>query len=131
MNWFQKLSSSRPAASGLEWTLWRKLPLIAAAGTLAPLVALALVHLLASPQTSAAEARWLQMIDYMVGGVVVFHWSMVATVAIGCVIVMVMKGPGYVADGYRVSHSDRPRAAMETEEEAAGYRMHQTPEQRQ
>ncbi|MEP6588378.1 MAG: hypothetical protein ABJA84_06450 [Polaromonas sp.] len=31
--------------------------------------------------------------------------------------------PGYVADGYSVSHSDRPRETMETDEEAAGYRL--------
>ena len=129
MNWFQKLSSSRSAVSGLEWTLWRKLPLIALAGTLLPLAVLALLHLLSSPDASAAETRWLQMIDYVVGGVVVFHWSMVVTVAIGCVIVMVMKGPGYVADGYRVSHSDQPRDAMESDEEAANYRLPQTPGQ--
>ena len=129
MNWFQKLSSSRPAASGLEWTLWRKLPLITLVGTVLPLTVLAVVHLLTNPEASAAEVRWLQMIDYVVGGVVIFHWSMVATVAIGCVIVMVMKGPGYVADGYHVSHSDRPRAAMESDEEAANYRLPQTPGQ--
>jgi len=35
----------------------------------------------------------------------------VVALGIGCVIVMVMKGPGYVADGYPVSHSDRPRDA--------------------
>ena len=34
----------------------------------------------------AAQARWLQMIDYSVGGLVIFHWSMVATVAIGCAL---------------------------------------------
>ena len=71
MNWLKKLPKTRRANSGLEWHLWRKLPLI----------------------------------------------------GIGCVIVMVMKGPGYVADGYRLSHSDAPRAQMETSEEAAGYRL--------
>lgn len=126
MNWLKKLPQSPRAASGLEWTLWRKLPLIALAGTLLPLLVLGLVHWLADPQSSAAEARWLQMVDYVVGGVVIFHWSMVATVAIGCVIVMVMKGPGYVADGYRVSHSDQPREKMETAEEADSYRALQT-----
>ena len=123
MNWLKKLTSTQRAASGLEYTLWRKLPLIAAVGTALPLSGLALVHLLADSEPSAAESRWLQMIDYVVGGVVIFHWSMVLTVAIGCVIVMVMKGPGYVADGYRVSHSDQPRVSMETDEEAAGYRL--------
>ena len=125
MNWLKKLTRGRSAASGLEWALWRKLPLIAVVGTLLPLFGLALVHVLADPQPEAADARWLQIIDYMVGGMVVFHWSMVATVAIGCLIVMVMKGPGYVADGYKVSHSDRPRETMETDEEAAGYRLPQ------
>ena len=123
MNWLKKLPQSRRANSGLEWLLWRKLPLIALLGTLLPLLCLGLVHLLADPQASAADIRWLQMAGYVVGGVIVFHWSMVATVAIGCVIVMVMKGPGYVADGYRVSHSDQPREKMETAEEAAGYRL--------
>jgi hypothetical protein len=40
---------------------------------------------------------------------VLFHWSLVVTAAIGCAIVMVMKGPAYAADSYTVSHSDRPR----------------------
>ena len=84
MNWLKKLTSTQRAASGLEYTLWRKLPLIAAVGTALPLSGLALVHLLADSEPSAAEARWLQMMDYMVSGVIIFHWSMVATVAIGC-----------------------------------------------
>jgi hypothetical protein len=119
MNWLKKLSPTRREASGLEWRLWRKLPVILLVGSALPLLGLGLVHLLADPQASAQQARWLQMADYVVVGVVVFHWAMVLTVGIGCVIVMVMKGPGYVADGYRVSHSDRPRAVAETDEEAA------------
>lgn len=51
----------------------------------------------------------------------VFYGSMVLTVALRD-----RQGderPGYVADGYSVSHSDRPRETMETDEEAAGYRL--------
>ncbi len=33
-------------------------------------------------------------------GVVVLHWALVLTLALGCFIVKVMKGPAYVADGY-------------------------------
>ena len=123
MNWLKKLPKTRRANSGLEWHLWRKLPLIALLGTLLPVLVLGLVHLLADPQPSAADIRWLQMAGYVVGGVVIFHGSMVVTVGIGCVIVMVMKGPGYVADGYRLSHSDLPRVQMESADEAAGYRL--------
>jgi hypothetical protein len=123
MNWFKKIPQSHRSATGLEWRLWRKLPLIALVGTVLPLLCLGLLHLLADPQASTAQLRWLQMMGYVLGGVVLFHWSMVATVGIGCIIVIIMKGPGYVADGYRVSHSDQPRASMETAEEAVGHRL--------
>lgn len=118
MNWLQKIPHSIRSASGLEWTLWRKLPLIALLGTALPLLALLALHVGADPQGSASQARWLQMADFFVGAVVVFHWIMVLTVAIGCVIVMIMKGPGYMADSYPVSHSDQPRPQPETAEEA-------------
>jgi hypothetical protein len=66
---------------------------------------------------AAADARWLQTMDYVVAGVVVFHWTAVLTIAIGCVVVMLMKGPGYVADDpMELSHSDKPRASVQTEE---------------
>lgn len=119
MNWFKKIPDTRRAATGLEWRLWRKLPLIALCGTVLPLLCLALMHLQAGSAPAAAELRWLQIMNFMTGGAVFFHWSMVITVGIGCVIVMVMKGPGYVADGYRVSHSDKPRITVETDEEAS------------
>jgi hypothetical protein len=44
-------------------------------------------------------------------GVVLLHWALLLTVAIGCVIVMLMKGPAFVADGYAVQHTDRPGSA--------------------
>jgi hypothetical protein len=33
-------------------------------------------------------------------GVIVLHWTLVLTLALGCFIVRVMKGPAYVADPY-------------------------------
>lgn len=123
MDWFKKIPQSQRSATGLEWRLWRKLPLIALVGTVLPLLCLGLLHLAVDAQADAAQLRWLQMMGYVLGGVILFHWTMVLTVGIGCVIVIIMKGPGYVADGYRVSHSDQPRASMETAEEASGYRL--------
>ena len=124
MNWFKKLPNTRTAPSGLEWTLWRKLPLVTLLGTLVPFAALLVAHVFSGFQNDPDAARWLQTVDYMVIGAVLFHWSMVGTLAIGCLIVRVMKGPGYVADGYPLQHSDQPRKTMQTEQEAAGYRMH-------
>lgn len=125
MNWLQKVPNSHRAASGLEWKLWRKLPWIAVLGTVLLLLALLVLHtLMDAPQDGSAEARWMQMADYFIYAVLIFHWTMVLTVAIGCIIVMVMKGPSYQADSYPVSHSDQPRTTQETDEEAASRRPH-------
>lgn len=114
MSWLNKLPDSIRSASGLEWTLWRRLPLILLVGTALPLAAAVALHLLTDAQ-STAEARWLQTMDYVVAGVVVFHWTAVLTLAIGCVVVMLMKGPAYVADDpLELSHSDQPRASEQT-----------------
>ena len=61
-------------------------------------------------KSSAAElARSIQLFDFVMIGLVIFVWMLVLTVTIGCVIVWLMKGPAYVADGYEVSHSDKPK----------------------
>ena len=122
MHWFNKLPHTKRAASGLEWTLWKKLPLITWAGTFLPLAMLAIVCLLHGKFPEPSSERWLLMMAYIVVGAILFHWSMVVTLAIGCLIVMAMKGPGYVADGYLLPHSDQPRKAFETIGEAKAQR---------
>jgi hypothetical protein len=42
---------------------------------------------------------------------VILHWTVVLTVGIGAFIVMVMKGPAYVADAYPLVESDHPLPA--------------------
>ena len=112
MNWLQRLPGHQRAPAGLEWALWRKLPHILAIGTALPLAALAVVHAVWSDDASAATERLVRMADYAAVGLITLHWSLVLAVAIGCVIVMLMKGPAYVADAYELPHSDRPRADL-------------------
>jgi hypothetical protein len=114
MAWLNKLPNSVRSASGMEWTLWRKLPLIFLVGTALPLAAGAVLHWVTDEGDTAAM-RWLQTMDYVVAGVVIFHWTAVVTVAIGCILVMLMKGPAYVADPLEVSHSDQPRRSEQTD----------------
>jgi xanthine/uracil permease len=117
MSWLNKLPNSIRSASGLEWRLWRRLPLILLVGTALPLAAAVALHL-GTDATNATDARWLQTMDYVVAGVVIFHWTAVLTIAIGCVVVMLMKGPAYVADDpMEVSHSDQPRSSIQKEED--------------
>lgn len=101
MNWLKRLpGATARAATGLEWTLWRRLPAILAGGTGLP-AALALLLWLGSgvdPTWLSERHLWLWL--YGLAGVVVLHWTLVFTLAIGCVVVMIMKGPAYVADAY-------------------------------
>ena len=55
MNWLKKIPNSIRSASGLEWVLWRKLPLIALMGTLLPLLGLGVLYTLTDPDASAND----------------------------------------------------------------------------
>ena len=53
-------------------------------------------------------APGLAMVDIYCVSLIVLHWTVVFTVGIGAFIVMVMKGPAYVADAYPLSDAERP-----------------------
>lgn len=108
MNWLNRLEGSRRSASGLEWRIWRKLPLIALVGTLVPALLWVVLGWVLDSPPSVEQAHWLQTASYVALGAVIFHWTMVLTLGIGCAIVIVMKGPGYVADANPLSHSNVP-----------------------
>lgn len=101
-------SGQRRAAPGLERTLFRQLPWVLLVGTLLPAL-WAWVARLFPPEGSAADlAKHLDRIDFHAIALVVWVWTAVFTVAIGCVVVMVMKGPERRADGYKVPDRERP-----------------------
>jgi uncharacterized membrane protein len=68
----------------------------------------ALARFLFTAGSATEIERHIQTFDFVMIGLVIFIWTAVLTVSIGCVIVWLMKGPAYVADGYNVSHSDKP-----------------------
>lgn len=109
MDWFQKLPGFQRTPYGLEWRILRLMPQVALAGTALPALMAFVARYLIDGSTAAETARNLQRFDFMMIGLVIFIWTLVVTVAIGCVIVWLMKGPAYVADGLPVSHSDTPR----------------------
>jgi len=101
MNLFNKLPGFVQSAPGLEHRIWRRLPAILLWGTLLPLGLAGVNRALApaAPEPSASGSALL-LWDYTMFGVVVLHWTLVLTLALGCFIVRVMKGPAYVADAY-------------------------------
>lgn len=102
MNYFKKLKGFQRSPAGLEWEIWKKLPHIWATGTVLPLLASAGAYLLDDIEATTRNARAVEQFFYVMVGLVVLHWTLVLTLAIGCAIVMLMKGPAYVADAYEM-----------------------------
>jgi hypothetical protein len=101
VNLFNKLPGFVKSAPGLEHLIWRRLPAVLLWGTLLPLALVALNRVLASPVADSAVSDGARLLwDYRIFGAVILHWTLVLTVALGCFIVRVMKGPAYVADAY-------------------------------
>jgi hypothetical protein len=109
VNWLRKLPGYRRSPAGLEWRLLRLMPSVWLAGTVLPALAALAARWLTTAGTAAEVARRIQLFDYMMIGLVIFLWTLVLTVTIGCIIVWLMKGPAYAADSFEVSHSDEPQ----------------------
>ena len=106
MKALNRLAGERRSPPGLEWALFKRLPGILVLGTLLPAGAGLILWWAAPGASSAAGQRDLLLWIYRLVGLVVLHWTLVLTVAIGCVIVMLMKGPGFVADAYPLPGRD-------------------------
>lgn len=99
---FQRLPGGQRTPPGLERRILRLLPKALWQGSLLLMLPSLLVRLLGADL--AAEAFALNTVDLWVLGLLFLHWNGVLTLAIGAFIVMVMKGPAYVADPYPMDH---------------------------
>ena len=106
MNLFNKLHGRREPP-GLEWQILRKLPKITVVGMLIPMALAVLVRVLPS-EPGANVAKHIKSVDIFAIASAITFFTAVFTVAFGCIIVYIMKGPAYVADAYPLQHSDRP-----------------------
>ena len=106
---FRKLHERR-SPPGLERIIWRKLP-AACLGCIVIPLGLSLAMRLFPPDGTASEiAKATRTVDFFALGLGITAATAVFTVAIGCIIVMIMKGPAYVADGYELNAADKPAA---------------------
>jgi hypothetical protein len=100
MRWLNRLPNSRRSPAGLEWAIWKRLPAILLWGTAAPVALAVIAWWLAPARLGLAEDPALLLLMFQLVGLVVLHWTLVLTLAIGCIVVMVMKGSAFVADAY-------------------------------
>ena len=108
MSMFNILPGFQKTPAGLERKILQRLPRITWVGTLL-FGALALAAR-ALPWTGNEADIWARIhtIDIYLISLVILHWTVVLTVGIGAFIVMVMKGPAYVADAYPLVESEHP-----------------------
>jgi hypothetical protein len=105
---FRKIDGHREPP-GLEREVLKKLPMYVAGGTFVPALVAAFSRLFPPADFVPAEiAKQIRFIDYMALGAVFTVWTAALTVVIGCVVVIVMKGPIYMADSYPMEDPDHP-----------------------
>lgn len=107
MNWLTKIHG-RKTPPGLEVQILRKLPRITLVGTLT-ILALPVIARFWPREPGVDAAKHIKSVDIFAIATEITLITAVVTVAIGCVVVHIMKGPAYVADSFPVSHADRPK----------------------
>jgi len=108
MSAFNRLPGFVQTPAGRERDVLRLLPRVLVFGTLLlALPSLGARIFFGEGEAVEASSR-LQMVDILAISILVLHWTVVLTVAIAAFIVMVMKGPAYVADAYPVEDSESP-----------------------
>ena len=93
---------------GLEWWLLKRTPRFSLFGLLGFGLAWMLVRLWPYAGDLAQVEMRIQRGEFALLGAFIFFITMVVTVVIGCVFVVIMKGPRYSADSYRVEDAERP-----------------------
>ena len=108
MKYLRKLPNSRREPPGLEWVVLRKLPITLLGGTVIPVLFAIAGHFFPPAGTPVEVAKHLTMVNIFSIATVVTVWASAFTLAIGCCVVVLMKGPAYVADKYELQDADRP-----------------------
>lgn len=108
MNLFNRLPGFVRTPPGVEREVLRRIPRFLLWGSLflaLPSLAVRLAGLVAESPVAATE---IMRVDIYTIALLIFWWTLLPTLAIAAFIVMVMKGPAYVADPYPLIELDPP-----------------------
>ena len=100
MAWLNRLPGFTRSAPGLEWAICKRLPAVLLWGTAVPLALGVALWFTSSDLAISAEDRSRPLVIYQLIGLVSLHWTLALGVAIGCIVVIAMKGPAFVAGPY-------------------------------
>lgn len=102
MNLFNRLSGFSRTPAGKERVVLSLLPKAFLLGTLL----LAIPSLLSRQTASPEDALAVTTTDIYVISLIILHWTVVFTLGIAAFIIMMMKGPAYVADAYPLHEAE-------------------------
>lgn len=108
----KKLHNHR-SPPGLERVLLRKMPAVLLGAFAVPLFMSAIAR--AFPMSGTAEeiAKYQSSIDILGIAICIAVLTGLFVVFIGCILVVLMKGPAYVADAYDLVDSEKPAPKKE------------------
>lgn len=109
---FNKLPGFPLTPSGRERDVLRLLPRLFWRGSLLLCLPSLLLRLWLEWQPGREVGTLLLTTDIYVASLVILHWTVLLTVGIAAFIVMVMKGPAYVADAYPLVEKDEAEGSL-------------------
>jgi len=110
MSILKKLPGSRRYRHGLEWKILRNIPRAFFYSGLVIGIFTLVAHFMPPPVETADELnKYLEMVTILAIAILITVWTAIFTVAIGAVVVYLMKGPAYVWDRLDLVDSDKPR----------------------
>lgn len=108
MTLLRKLPGFVKSPAGLERKILRHMPGIWLGGGITLGLPSLAARLVGWTDAEAAIVGFIKEIDMLATGMFLLHCNVVITVTIYAFIVMVMKGPAYVADAYPLPDADAP-----------------------
>ena len=106
--------------AGFERMILKKIPKVLLGGIFIPFFMSAFVRLFPVAGTAAEIEKHVISIDILSISLFFMVASAAFTVTIGCVIVVLMKGPAYVADAYELDDFDHPRLVAKRKKQLTG-----------
>ena len=104
-----KLPGYKTAPPGKERWILRQVPFWTLMGSLSILMPSILIRFFPNQPQATGISGSPGFIDILVIATLICYWIALFTIVIGAYIVVLMKGPAYVADAYPLEDSDRPR----------------------
>ena len=98
----------RRSPAGLERVILKKMPMVFLGAFLVPLLMSGMARLLPVGDTAVEIAKYQAGVDIFSISICITVLTAVLTISIGCFVVVMMKGPAYVADAYELNDADRP-----------------------